>query len=115
MRNATFPCIAGNPAASFQQPGMKGTMLTVVMNVPHPESQRAVFDERDKRLRLVLEPFLISEEDEDQHHRCPDRVIGEVPLEETGTGRDVDDTVHCLALPVPPAKFGLARGSRGGI
>src|SRR5438874_2460595 len=48
----------------------------------HPGDERAVADEGNKRLRLVVQPLLIPEQEEDYHHRCPKQMVIEVPLQQ---------------------------------
>src|SRR3989442_6731079 len=48
----------------------------------HPGDERAVADEGNQRLRLVVPPLLIPEEEKDDHHRCPKQMVIEVPLQE---------------------------------
>src|SRR5262249_43886397 len=50
--------------------------------------------EGDQRLRLVLPPLLIPEEQEDEHHRPAHQVEVQVALEETGPSQDLDESVH---------------------
>jgi hypothetical protein len=56
--------------------------------------KRAVADERDQRLRLVLEPLLVSEKQEDEHHRRADEVVVKIIFEKAGLGQDLDQGVH---------------------
>src|SRR5439155_1688278 len=48
----------------------------------HPGDERAVADEGNQRLRLVVPPLLIPEQEEDYHHRCPKQMVIEVPLQQ---------------------------------
>src|SRR5262249_4644409 len=59
-----------------------------------PEDQRAIADVRNQDLCLVLEPFLITKGQEDQHHRCANEVIVEVFGEQTRPCQDPDKGVH---------------------
>src|SRR5262249_23646730 len=59
-------------------------------NRVQPENKRAVADEWDQRFRLVLEPFLVPEEHEDEHHRRTDQVVVEVVSEKAGFFQDLD-------------------------
>src|SRR4030095_820387 len=48
----------------------------------HPGDERPVADERNQRLRLVVPPLLIPEEEKDDHHRCPKQMVIDVPLQD---------------------------------
>ena len=55
---------------------------------------RSITDVRNERLGLVLEPLLISEQQEDEHHRPAHQVEVQVALEETEPGQGLDERVH---------------------
>src|SRR5437899_12687994 len=48
----------------------------------HPGDERAIADEGNQRLRLVVPPLLIPEEEKDDHHGCAKQMVIEVALEE---------------------------------
>src|SRR5689334_24867500 len=50
--------------------------------------------ERNETFRFVIKPFLISEEEVNDHHRCAHEVIGEVFLEEPHPYQRFGQNIH---------------------
>src|SRR5262249_59410167 len=48
----------------------------------HPGDERAVADERNQRLRLVVEPLLIPKEEKNDHYGSAKQMVVEVALQE---------------------------------
>ena len=62
----------------------------------HPEDERPVSKERNEALCFLIKPLLLSEEEVDDHHRCPDQVIVEVVLEEPHADQRFDKEYPCF-------------------
>src|SRR5215469_5457000 len=82
------------PFRNSQEPGRTAD----AENGVHPENQGAVADVRNQSLRFVLEPFLISKEEEDDHHRGADQVVIEVSLQKPRFRQQCDERIHGLLL-----------------
>src|SRR5262249_32774902 len=73
-----------------------------------PPDQWTVADERNESLRFVCPPFLVTEGQEDDHHRRADDVVIEILREQAEPAQDadkriecgVDDRVHCRNRPL---------------
>src|SRR2546422_4170815 len=79
----------------------------------HPGNQRAVADIGNQHLRLVREPLLVAEEQEEKDHRCANQVVVEVLVEEAELGQGADEPVHGLgALLVALRRRASSSGSR---
>src|SRR2546427_384333 len=63
----------------------------------HPEEQRAVADIGNQHLRLVVEPLLIPEEQEENDQRGPHQVVVEIFSQQAEPDRGVDQHVHSRA------------------
>jgi hypothetical protein len=74
-----------------------------------PEDERAIADIRDQPLDLVLEPFLIPKEEENDHHRRTDQVISEVVVEDAELAEYPYKEVPQIS--VGTASAGAARGA----
>src|SRR5215471_21725293 len=62
----------------------------------HPRNQWAVADKWNQHFRLVREPLLVPEEQEENDHRAANEVIVEVLFEETELEQGLDERVHGL-------------------
>jgi hypothetical protein len=70
-------------------------------------------DIRDQCLRLIVEPFLIAKEQENDHHRCSDEVVVKVMSQNAELNQAVHDEIHRCLLVVYPLGFrGVKAGER---
>src|SRR5262245_38292870 len=60
-----------------------------------PPDQWTVADERNESLRFVCPPFLIPEEQEDDHHGRADEVVIEILREQAEPAQDADKWIEC--------------------
>jgi hypothetical protein len=48
----------------------------------------------DQCLRLIVKPFLIPKEEEDNHHRCANQVVIKIVFENAGFSQELYEKVH---------------------
>jgi hypothetical protein len=72
----------------------KPTSTSNSENWIHPGDERSVTDVRNERLSLILEPLLVSEEQEDQDHRSSEHMILDFTAQNPIPVAQLDEIVH---------------------